>query len=75
MIVERFDIERLRLCVKLMISESVSQCDIVLGIIVCPCEVEGYFRQGWEYKHGVVTVHRGWEMDSLESLPVTLRIV
>ena len=25
MIVERFDIERLRLCVKLMISESVSQ--------------------------------------------------
>ena len=45
MIVERFDIERLRLCVKLMISESVSQYDIVLGIIVCPCEVEGYFRQ------------------------------
>ena len=28
-----------------MISESVSQYDIVLGIIVCPCEVEGYFRQ------------------------------
>ena len=45
MIVERFDIERLRLCIKLMISESVSQYDIVLGIIVCPCEVEGYFRQ------------------------------
>ena len=50
MIVERFDIERLRLCVKLMISESVSQYDIVLGIIVCPCEVVGYFQQalGWE---------------------------
>ena len=38
---ERFDVERLRLCVKLMIGESVSQYDnvIVLGTSVSPCEV------------------------------------
>ena len=49
MIVERFDIERLRLCVKLMISESVSQYDIVLGIIVpARWKVICGRRVGWE---------------------------